>query len=307
MGKTTQGIQAFQITLQYMSKPLIAVSGKNGQLGNELLRLSANYIDKFEFAFTDRQELDITDAAAIEAFFAKYQPAYFIHCAAYTAVDKAETEKDLAYAVNAEATGTIAACCSRYGTKLITISTDYVFNGKATQPYHPDHLIDPVNYYGYTKRKGEELALQKNEHSLVIRTSWVYSDHGHNFVKTMLRLMKERDEISVVNDQLGSPTSASDLAAAIMQVVEAYQGGAGYYGIYHYSNKGVISWYDFALAIRDMARLSCIVHPIPTTAYPTPAKRPAYSVLDTGAFEKDFGIRIPDWKTSLQTCISKLS
>lgn len=288
-----------------MSKTCIAVSGKNGQLGNELIRLAAAYANSFDFVFAGHEQLDITSEEAVAGFFAKYKPAYFINCAAYTAVDKAETEKETAYAVNALAPGSIAKQCAQYGTTLITISTDYVFNGNAGHPYQPGDATDPVNYYGYTKLAGERLALQNNPRTLVIRTSWVYSDHGNNFVKTMLRLMKERDAISVVNDQLGSPTYAADLAKAIMQIISVYQEGNTHYGICHYSNKGVISWYDFALAIRDLAGLSCIVHPIPTTKYPTPAKRPAYSVMDTGVIEKDFSLHIPGWKESLQVCLSK--
>jgi len=289
-----------------MPKTLIAVSGKKGQVGNELVRLAGGYADRFEFIFTDSQELDISNEDALAAFFAQYKPAYYINCAAYTAVDKAETDKDTARKVNGHAVGLIAAQCNQYGTTLITISTDYVFNGKADRPYQPQDKTDPVNYYGHTKLEGEQLALQNNAHTLVIRTSWVYSDHGQNFVKTMLRLMKEREEISVVNDQLGAPTYAADLAKTIMQIVEAYQVGAVHYGIYHYSNKGLISWYDFASAIRDLAGLSCAIHPVPTTSFPTPAKRPAYSAMDTTAIERDFSLVIPHWKESLQACLGKL-
>jgi dTDP-4-dehydrorhamnose reductase len=289
-----------------MSKPLIAISGKNGQLGTELVRLAGDFKDRFAFVFTGHTEMDITEPKAVEAFFELNKPNYFIHCAAYTAVDRAETEKEIAYTVNAEAVGSIATQCSKYGTIFITISTDYVFDGNGQAPYQTNDTIDPVNYYGYTKWQGEQKALQNNDRTLVIRTSWVYSDHGHNFVKTMLRLMKERNEINVVNDQIGSPTAAADLANAIMQIVLSDQSGTRRYGIYHYSNKGAISWYDFALAIRELSRSTCTIQPIPTSAYPTPAKRPAFSVMDTSAIEKDFGLSIPGWKESLQTCISKL-
>lgn len=289
-----------------MTKPIVAVSGKNGQLGNELIRLAATYAGKFEFLFTGHADLDMTNAEAITHFFEQHKPVFFIHCAAYTAVDKAETERDLAYAVNATAVGLIAKQCSRFDTTLIMLSTDYVFSGNAARPYQPGDPTDPLNYYGYTKREGENFAFENNRRTIVLRTSWVYSDHGHNFVKTMLRLMKERTEINVVSDQLGSPTAAADLASAIMQVVEACEAGEPHYGIYHYSNKTEISWYEFALAIREISGLSCTVHPVATSAYPTPAKRPAYSIMDTSTVEKDFGIIIPDWKESLRACLQKL-
>jgi dTDP-4-dehydrorhamnose reductase len=290
-----------------MSNPLIAVTGRNGQLGNAIEELSKAYHNDFSFLFTGKEELDISDPKNISSFFEKNKPAYFIHCAAYTAVDKAETEQAAAYKINAEASGIIAQQCRLYNCTLIAISTDYVFDGKGTQPYQPGDKTDPVNYYGYTKWMGEKLAIENNPHTLVIRTSWVYSTHGHNFVKTMLRLMKEKQEISVVNDQLGSPTYAADLADAILSIVTSFEKGNRHFGIDHYSNKGSITWYDFAVAIRDIAGLDCKVKPIPTTAFPTAAKRPAYSVLDISAIQKNFGIQASDWKESLQTCLRKIS
>lgn len=289
-----------------MSTPLIVVTGKNGQLGNAIAELSPGYADRFRFLFTAREDLDITDPQNLASFFEKYKPSYFINCAAYTAVDKAETEQETAYTVNAEANGMIARQCRSYKCSLLFISTDYVFDGKAAEPYQPGDKTDPVNYYGYTKLMGEKLALENNPDTIVIRTSWVYSAYGHNFVKTMLRLMKEKDQVSVVNDQSGSPTHAADLADALLRMIASLENGNRRYGIYHYSNKGVITWYDFAVAIRDMAGLECAVHPIPTTSFPTPAKRPSYSVLDTSALGNDFPVAMLDWKKSLRVCLDKL-
>jgi dTDP-4-dehydrorhamnose reductase len=287
-------------------KPLIAVSGKNGQLGWELEKLSSLY-PQFQFIFTDKDELDITDTEQLRSFFQKSRPAVFINCAAYTAVDKAETEQVIAYKVNAEALGSLALECKEYDTLLISFSTDYVFDGKGTEPYKEDHSTHPVNYYGYTKQVGEQLALQNWEKTIIIRTSWVYSAHGNNFVKTMLRLMKQRSDITVVNDQLGSPTYAKDLAEAVMMIVDAFPNNdqrTMHNGIYHFSNDGVISWFDFASAIKERSGLSCDIHPIPTTEFPTPAKRPHYSVLDKGKIVSDFDVQLKDWKQSLADCIA---
>jgi dTDP-4-dehydrorhamnose reductase len=290
-----------------MSKPLIIVTGKNGQLGWELEQLSASNEGRFEFLFTDKDELDLGAPLSIPSFFEKYSPAYFINCGAYTAVDKAETEQETAFVINAESVGVIAQQCHQHNCTLITISTDYVFDGKAEEPYQPGTETNPVNYYGYTKWMGEKLALENNKRTLVIRTSWVYSTHGNNFVKTMLRLMKERTELKVVSDQVGSPTYAADLADAIIQMIISLENGNKKYGIYHYSNEGVISWYDFALAIRNMSGASCEVLPQPSSAYPTPAKRPGYSVMDTSLVVKDFGVSPQKWEKSLGVCLSKFS
>ncbi len=289
-----------------MLKPIIAITGRNGQLGYELEQLANVFADRFTFVLADRNLLDLERASSIADFFQQYHPAYFINCAAYTAVDKAETEQEAAYLINAEAVGIIAQQCRIHDCTLIHISTDYVFSGNGTEPYLTDTPADPVNYYGYTKWLGEKLALENNPRTLIIRTSWVYSSHGNNFVKTMLRLMKERPEIKVVSDQTGSPTYAADLAAMILQVISELNNGNIHYGIYHYSNEGVISWYDFAMAIHDAQGFSCKVLPIPTTAYPTPAKRPAYSVMDKGSLVNDFGIHVKNWKESLDHCLALL-
>jgi dTDP-4-dehydrorhamnose reductase len=289
-------------------KSTILVSGGYGQLGFEISQLAASFSD-FDFVFTDRDTLDITDAVAVEQFFEKYAPSFFINCAAYTAVDKAETEREISLAINAGAVGIIAACCRKFDTKLIHISTDYVFNGRGTKPYQPDDATEPVNYYGESKLQGEQLALQECPDTVIIRTSWVYSQHGHNFVKTMLRLMSERSELNVVNDQVGCPTYARDLAAAIMHIINTVHMGkrALQPGLYHYSNSGVISWFDFATAIKEIGGKSCTVNGIPTAAYPTPAARPAYSVMDTQKINDVYGVPLIPWRKSLEECIARLN
>ncbi|MCW3106115.1 MAG: dTDP-4-dehydrorhamnose reductase [Segetibacter sp.] len=284
-----------------MAKPIVLVTGQNGQLGNELKVLSKEY-PQFDFVFTDVLELDIADAAKVNDFFQQYKPAICINAAAYTAVDKAETDKKLALKINADAVGNLAENCAKINARFIHVSTDYVFDGTATTPYTEDHPVSPVNFYGESKLKGEEVALEKLPSTVIIRTSWVYSFFGNNFVKTMLRLMKERESISVINDQFGSPTYAADLAAAIMQIA-SQEKVAG--GIYHFSNEGIISWFDFAVAIRDVAGLQCNVKPIDTSGYPTPAKRPAYSAMNKEKI-KSLGIELKDWKESLQECLRLL-
>lgn len=293
---------------------IVLVSGQNGQLGKELQNLAALY-PNFQFTFFDKDELNIADEKSLQLMFQKYSPSFFINCAAYTAVDKAETEKEIAFKINAEAVGNIAKQCSEFNTTLIHISTDYIFDGNASQPYKEDDETNPVNYYGYTKLKGEELALQNNKNTIIIRTSWVYSEYGNNFVKTMLRLMTERKEINVVNDQFGSPTYAGDLAEAIVEIIKSQNidktfnsqlSAFGLNNVFHFSNEGIISWYDFAVAIKEIKQLSCIVNSIPTSSYPTPAKRPAYSVFDKTKIISTFHIQLKNWKESLQKCLAQL-
>jgi dTDP-4-dehydrorhamnose reductase len=266
------------------------------------LKVLSKAYPQFDFIFTDVHELDITDADKVNDFFNHYRPAICINAAAYTAVDKAETEKELALKINAEAAGTLAENCAKVNARFIHVSTDYVFDGTASTPYTEDHPVSPVNFYGESKLRGEELALEKLPSTVIIRTSWVYSYFGNNFVKTMMRLMKERQSLNVINDQFGSPTYAADLAEAIMQIA-VMQNVEG--GIYHFSNEGIISWFDFAVAIRDLAGLQCEVKPIDTSGYPTPAKRPAYSVMSKEKI-KSLGIELKDWKESLQHCIKLL-
>lgn len=289
-----------------MGKPLLVITGKNGQLGWELEQISQQYADSFDFLFTDREQLDLQKPESIPTFFRQYQPQYFINCAAYTAVDKAETEKDTAYTINAVAVGEIAKECNKCQATLITLSTDYVFNGNGKVPYLPNTPTEPVNYYGYSKWMGEQLAMENNSRTIIIRTSWVYSSHGNNFVKTILRLMKERTELKVVDDQIGSPTNASDLAKAILTMIQTLEKGDIHYGKYHYSNAGVLSWYQFALRIKELAGLACSILPQASSAYPTPAKRPFYSVMDTQSIQKNFGIGLIDWDISLLKCMQQL-
>ncbi len=306
-----------------MSSPLIIVSGKNGQLGRELQALASLH-PQFDFYFYSKDELDISDFTLVEESFQKHQPTYFINCAAYTAVDKAETDKENAYKINAEAVGNIAMLCKEYKTQLIHISTDYVFDGTANKPYTEEDKTCPVNYYGYTKWMGEELALKNNFETTIIRASWLYSSYGNNFVKTMLRLMNERKELNVVNDQIGCPTYAKDLADAVMKIVCSFQFSVFSWqwaagseqltrnekletrNVFHFSNDGAITWYDFACAIRDIKKFSCEIHPVPTLAYPTPAKRPAYSVLSKEKIIKAFNIDLKNWRESLKECLEKI-
>jgi len=285
-----------------MQEGLVVVTGGAGQLGQELQLACRDTTFSHRMLFTDRAQLDLSKPELLENFFIAHRPAYFIHGGAYTAVDKAEQEKDLAFLINATATGEIAKLCREYNTRLIYISTDYVFNGQGTAPYAVDAVTAPVNHYGYTKWMGEELIRKSNAVAVIIRTSWVFSSYGHNFVKTMLRLMSERSEIKVVNDQRGCPTYAADLAAAILQIIQEWETGNTHSGTYHFSNEGDITWYEFACAIRDEAGLVCDIHPIPSSDFPTPAKRPSYSVLDTTKISADFGVKPRNWKEALQTC-----
>jgi dTDP-4-dehydrorhamnose reductase len=291
------------------SAGLILVTGANGQLGKELQALAASY-PQHEFIFLSRENLSIHHAGEVKKAFALYQPKYCINCAAYTAVDKAETEKDLAFSINGEATGVLAAVCKETNCLFIHISTDYVFDGTATTPYREDAPVNPQNVYGASKLEGEKLALLHNPDSIIIRTSWVYSEFGKNFVKTMLRLLHEKEEISVVNDQFGSPTYAADLATAILEIIRKLQTGGVQpptsSGIFHFSNEGVINWYDFAVAIKELSGSSCKINAIPSSSFPTPAKRPAWSVLDKSRIQQVFGIKISEWKQSLDICIQKI-
>ena len=283
-------------------KKNILVTGANGQLGQEFLQIEKKF-PAYNFIFVTKEELSITDENAVTVFFKNNPVSICINCAAYTAVDKAETEGENATAVNATAVGYLAKACKNNNAKFIHISTDYVFNGKATKPYLENQQTDPVNFYGETKLEGETIALKGNEETIIIRTAWVYSSFGNNFVKTMLRLMKQRESIGVVNDQFGCPTYAADLANAIMQIIASNNFIAG---IYHYSNKGKISWYDFAKEISLQINSHCIVNGISTKEFPTPAARPYYSVLDTTKITDTFQIIIPEWKDSLKECLSIL-
>ena len=280
----------------------ILVTGSNGQLGSELRELSSEYAHRF--VFTDRDTLDITDSTALEKLLKEESIDTIINCAAYTAVDKAEEEQDTVDTINHIAVKNIAELCKQYAVKLIHISTDYVFDGQNYRPYIETDPTNPQSIYGKTKLAGEEAIKASGINATIIRTSWVYSSYGSNFVKTMLRLGKERDELSVIFDQVGTPTYAYDLAKSILDKVDNLKKSP--FTIYHYSNEGVLSWYDFAKEIMKMAKLECSVTPIETKDYPTSAKRPNYSVLNKSKIKQELGITIPYWKDSLSQCLIKL-
>ncbi|MBC7851488.1 MAG: dTDP-4-dehydrorhamnose reductase [Chitinophagaceae bacterium] len=278
------------------------ITGANGQLGKEFRALENSHPD-FRFVFADRSDLPLDDIKKIVRFVESLNPDYCVNCAAYTAVDKAETDSAQAFLVNGEAVGILAAVCAKLNCKLIHLSTDYVFDGNAPTPYPEDALTNPVNLYGASKLKGEQLCMANNADSIIIRTAWVFSAFGNNFVKTMMRLMKERQTINVVNDQIGAPTYAADLAIAILTICNS---GNWVPGIYHYSNKGRISWFEFATAIRETIQSTCVVNGIPSSEYPTPAKRPSFSLLNTTKIRNTYGIEIPQWQDSLHDCLSIL-
>jgi dTDP-4-dehydrorhamnose reductase len=283
----------------------ILVTGADGQLGKELQVAAAAY-PEFNFLFAVREELPIDDSTGINNYFNSHAIDFCINCAAYTAVDKAEIETEMGFLINATAVGNLATACKTANAGFIHISTDYVFDGTGTTPYKETDPTNPVSIYGQSKLKGEELALTNHPAAIIIRTSWVFSSFANNFVKTMLRLMKERESINVVNDQLGCPTYAADLANAILQIIQHYSSSDIKQQIFNYSNEGSISWYDFAVAIKELTKSKCIVNPIPGSQYPTPAKRPQYSVLDTTAIKNTFHLQIPHWKDSLQKCLALL-
>ncbi|MDR0724673.1 MAG: dTDP-4-dehydrorhamnose reductase [Prevotellaceae bacterium] len=284
----------------------ILVTGANGQLGSELKKLSKN--EQFDFVFTDVAELDITDIRECMAFFDKIKPHFVINCAAYTAVDKAESDKLLAWKVNVDAVKNLVISSSISDSYLIQISTDYVFDGKSSTPYVERDLTHPQSEYGRSKAVAEVEALSYPK-SLVIRTSWLYSTFGNNFVKTMLRLGKERESLNVVFDQIGTPTYAEDLAAAILRIIGKIASKEKDFvaGIFHYSNEGVCSWYDFACAIMKLGCLNCKVYPIETADYPTPAKRPEFAVLNKTKIKSVYGIDISHWRSSLERMIDSLN
>ena len=280
----------------------ILVTGCNGQLGNEIQLLEKQNLQHVFFN-TDVTELDITDADAIDRFVQDNQIDGIINCAAYTAVDKAESNEELCRKLNAEAPAYLAQAVDKRNGWLVQISTDYVFDGTNHTPYTEDEETCPNSVYGSTKLVGEFNVLKLCKKAMVIRTAWLYSTFGNNFVKTMLRLGREKDELGVIFDQIGTPTYAGDLAKTIMTAVS--KGIVP--GIYHFSNEGVISWYDFTKAIHRIAGITtCKVHPLHTSEYPTPAARPHYSVLDKTKIKNTYGIEIPYWEESLKECVQKL-
>jgi dTDP-4-dehydrorhamnose reductase len=287
----------------------ILVTGANGQVGRELQVLAAQRSD-VQFIFTNRSLLDITDGDAVEKFFNEQQPDYCINCAAYTAVDKAETETDLAKAVNVDAVQHLATQCHKHSAPFIHFSTDYVYHNGLNRPLREDDPTEPKGIYAQTKLDGEKAALKAHDHSLIVRTSWVYSTFGHNFVKTMLRLGGERDRLTVVFDQIGSPTYARSLADAMLKVIQLHRMGTvsreKWHGIYHYSNEGVCSWYDFAKAAIDAKGLGCEILPIESKDFPTPAQRPPFSLLNKAKFKSAFGLTIPHWQDDLKRMLGRL-
>lgn len=282
----------------------ILVTGANGQLGHEIQNLAACQTNN-HFFFTDIAQLDITNYEDILKYIQKNDIQAIINCAAYTAVDKAESEEPLAYKINASAVKNIVDATLKYHLFLIHISTDYVFNGEKTTAYLPTDIPSPISAYGRTKLSGENMILEKNIRACIIRTAWLYSAYGHNFVKTMLQIGKERQEVSVVSDQYGAPTYAADLASACLKILSQNECILKP-EIFHYSNLGQISWYDFAVEIMKQAHLNCHVKPIFSEAYPSKVKRPKYSLLDTNCIQKKFHLSIPQWQDSLSLCISQL-
>lgn len=281
---------------------VIAVTGASGQLG-QALRYVAGKFPELQLHFATSSEADITDSQSIADFFDSLNPDACINAAAYTAVDKAESEPEKAYAINVTGVANLANACKERNMLLVHISTDFVFDGTKNSPYTETDNTNPQSVYGKTKLQGEDEIRRFLDRHYIVRTSWVYSQFGNNFMKTMLRLAAERDTLSVVNDQKGSPTNACDLAQALLTIL---QSKAEKFGTYHYSNEGECTWYDFAKKIFEINQVAVTVNPIPTAAYPTPARRPAYSVLDKTLIKRSFGIIVRDWKEGLISATNAL-
>ena len=285
-----------------MSKKVL-VTGANGQLGQSIRKMSGDY-PQYEFIYIDIEDLDLTSPAAIEEYFNQKSCDFIINCAAYTAVDKAESDQVLAEAINHLAVKTLAEICKQKDMTLIHVSTDYVFDGQKFRPYVETDSVAPQSVYGMTKLKGEQAFQNLAAKGAIIRTSWLYSEFGQNFVKTMLRLGAERDKLTVIFDQIGTPTYAGDLAKAILDSLSQLETKTA--ELYHFSNEGVCSWYDFARAIFDLSHARCRVDPIETKDYPTPAKRPSYSLLNKSKIKQDLNLDIPYWRDSLVRCLAAL-
>lgn len=283
----------------------ILICGAKGQLGSSFRELAVDF-PEFSFDFTDIEELDILDSVSLNLYVKETHPDFIINCAAFTLVDKAETDREKAFLLNAEAVKNLLKATSQIDAKLIHISTDYVFNGKSYLPYKESDIPDPDSVYGLSKLKGE-IYLVNSPSAIIIRTSWLYSNYGHNFMKTVLRLGKEKEEIRIIFDQVGTPTFAGDLAEAIVQIVKITSEDYSLFipGVYHYSNEGVASWYDFAKEIIDLAGLKTRVLPIETYEYLLPAPRPQYSVLNKKKIRDTFGISTRHWKDALKECLGK--
>jgi dTDP-4-dehydrorhamnose reductase len=285
----------------------ILVTGSYGQLGSELQQIAPQMKD-VDFVFTDADTLDICDKEAIEQFVVGKAFDFIVNCAAYTAVDKAEEDAEKCFAINSEAVRNLGEVAASNGIKVIHISTDYVFDGTAHTPYTETEKINPKTVYGKSKALGEADLKRVCLDAVIIRTSWLYSVYGNNFVKTMLKLGKERDELKVVFDQIGTPTNAADLAAAILQIIDKTIENENAFktGVYHFSNEGVCSWYDFTIAIHRLADINCNIVPIESKEYPAKTPRPFYSVLNKSKIKKTFGLTIPHWESSLKNCVEKL-
>ena len=283
----------------------ILVTGANGQLGSEIKKIASNY-PQFHFFFEDSKSLDITNFVNVNQYIQSNIIKAIINCAAYTAVDTAEKEIEKATLVNVTGVFNLGKAIEQNGGKLIHISTDYVFSGESFIPYTENDEVNPKSIYGKTKLAGEEALLNLPIETIIIRTSWLYSSYGNNFVKTMLRLGKEKEDLNVIFDQVGTPTYAKDLAKTCIDILTNNDQIDKKNKIYHYSNEGVTSWYDFAKAIMRMSKTGCNIHPIATKEYPTPAKRPQYSVMNKARIKKDFNVEIPYWRDSLKECINEL-
>ncbi|PZU86530.1 MAG: dTDP-4-dehydrorhamnose reductase [Chryseobacterium sp.] len=281
----------------------ILVVGGNGQLGHCLQKLAPKYHDQFDFNFTGSDVLDITNKDQIEKAFEEYQPDFVINASAYTAVDLAEKEEERAFAINADGVADLAEICKDNNAILIHVSTDYVFDGETNLSYSEDDFTNPIGVYGASKRKGEESALENNPETVILRTSWLYSEFNKNFVKTMLHLFEVKDELGIVADQFGQPTNANDLAEAVMNIIESKNKT---FGIYHFSNYPETTWFDFANKIKEFSGSSVILKAITTEEFPTPAKRPKRSTMSLDKIEKDYHIEPKYWESSLRDCVEIL-
>ena len=281
----------------------ILVTGSNGQLGNSIREIAGSF-PQYHFHFTDIDELDITDAQAVKKMVKEHDIRCIINAAAYNAVDRAESEPQVANLLNAEAVGNLALAAAQADALFIHVSTDYVFDGTSHQPISEDQVPKPISVYARSKYAGEQQALSLNKKTAVVRTSWLYSEYGNNFMKSMIRLGKEREALGVVYDQIGTPTYAGDLADALLLLLPEFD-KLSKPEIFHYSNEGVAGWYDFAVAIHKLAGITCNVKPIRTSEYPLPAPRPMYSVMAKEKIKNSFGITIPHWRESLERCMTK--
>lgn len=287
-----------------MSIKKILITGASGQLGSAINMLCSQQRDRFEIINTAHTDLDITDFLKVQLYLGDHAPDYIVNCAAYTAVDKAESDQKRAFEINKDGARNVAKVSAALKIPIIHISTDFVFDGSSSTPLNEEDLCRPINVYGQSKYEGEKAVQAENTKHFIIRTSWLYSNFGSNFLKSISKLAKEKSSLNIVFDQIGTPTFANDLAEVIVKIIDS---NASDYGIYHYSNEGVASWYDFAKELIELQGIQCDVRPILTSQYPTPAKRPSYSVLNKAKIKSTFGIDIPYWKESLRKCIEEQS